>query len=152
MNCSTPGFPVLHHLLALAQLTFMELVMPSNHLILCHFLLFFSHLQSFPASGCFSVSQFFSSGDQSSGVSASSSALPINIQSSFPLQLTGLISLLSKGLSRVFSRTTVQKHLLFSALPSLWSNSHIHRWLLEKPWLWLDRSLSANISAFHYIV
>ena len=62
----------------------------------------------------------------------------MNIQDWFPLGLTGLISLLSKGLSRVFSSTTVQKHQFFSAQLSLWSNSHIHTWLLGKPWLWLS--------------
>ena len=87
--------------------------------------------QSFPASGSFPMSQFFASGGQSIGASAS--VLPMNIQDWFPLELTGLISLLSKGLSRVFSSTTVRKHQLFSAQLYLWSNTHIHTWLLEKP-------------------
>ena len=87
--------------------------------------------QSFPASGSFPVSQFFKSGGQSSGVSASSSVLTMNIQDWFPLGLTGLISLQSKGLSRVFSNTTVQKHQFFGTQLSLWSNSHIHTWLLK---------------------
>ena len=78
------------------------------------------------------MSQFFTSGSQSIGVSASASVFPVNIQDWFPLGLTGLISLLSKGLSRVFSNTTIQKHQFFSAQLSLWSNSHIHTWLLEK--------------------
>jgi len=90
-------------------------------------------LQSFPASGSFPVSQFFASGGQSTGASASLSVLPMNIQGWFPLGLTGVISLLTKGLSRVFSSTAVQKHQFFGAQPSLWSNSHIHTWLLEKP-------------------
>ena len=90
---------------------------------------FSSCLQSFPASGSFLVSQFFG---QNIGASASASVLPMNIQDWFPLGLTGLISLLSKGLSRVFSSTTVQKHQFFGAQPSLWSNSHIHTWLLKK--------------------
>ena len=96
---------------------------------------FFSCLQSFPASGSFPVSQFFASGGQSIGVSASTSAsvLPMNIQDWFPLGWTGWISLKSKGLSRVSSNTAVQKHPLFGIQPSLWSNSHIHAWLLEKP-------------------
>ena len=94
---------------------------------------FSSCLQSFPASGSFSMSQFFASGGQSIGVSASTSVLPMNIQDWFPLGLTDLISLQSKGLSRVFSNTTVQKHQFFSTQSSLWSNSHIHTWLLEKP-------------------
>ena len=76
---------------------------------------FSSRLQSFPASGSFPVSQFFPSGGQSTGVSASTSVLPMNIQNWFPLWLTGLISLWSKWLSRVFSNTTVQKHQFFSA-------------------------------------
>ena len=67
------------------------------------------------------------------GHQASASVLPMNIQSWFPLGLTDLISLQSKGLSRVFSGTAVQKHQFFSSQPSLWSNSHIHTWLLEKP-------------------
>ena len=94
---------------------------------------FSSCLQSFPASGSFPMSQFFTSGGQSIGVSASASVLPMNIQDWFPLGLTDWISLQSKGLSRVFSNTTVQKHQFSSAQLSLWSNSHIHTWLLEKP-------------------
>ena len=94
---------------------------------------FSSCLQSFPASGSFPMSQFFSSGGQRIGVSASASVLPMNIQDWFPLGWTGCISLQSKGLSRVFSNTTVQKHQFFSAQLSLLSNSHIHTWPLEKP-------------------
>ena len=94
---------------------------------------FSSCLQSFLASGSFPGCQFFTSGNQSIGVSASASVLPVNIQDWFPLGLTGLISLLSKDLPRVFSNTTVQKHQLFSTQLSLWSNSRIHTWLLEKP-------------------
>ena len=93
---------------------------------------FSSRLQSFPASGSFQMSQFFTSGGQSIGVSASTSVLPMNIQDCFPLGWTGWISLPSKGLSRVFSNTIVQKHQFFGAQPSLWSNSHIHTWLLKK--------------------
>ena len=78
------------------------------------------------------MSQFFASGGQSIGASASASVLPVNIQDLFPLGLTSLISLLSKGLSRVFSNTTVWKHQFFGAQPNLWSNSHIRTWLLEK--------------------
>ena len=94
---------------------------------------FFSHLQSFPTSGTFQMSQLFTSGSQSIGVSASASVLPMNIQDWFLLGWTGWISLQSKGLSRVFSNTTVQKHQFFGAQLSWWSNSHIHTWLLEKP-------------------
>ena len=89
--------------------------------------------QSFPASGSFPVSQFFSSGGQSIGLSASASVLPMNIQDWFPWGWTGWIFLQSKGLSRVFFNTTVQKHQFFSAQLSLFSNSHIHTRLLEKP-------------------
>ena len=92
---------------------------------------FSSCLQSFPASGSFLISRVFESGGQSIGASAS--VLPVNIQDWFPLGLTCLISFQSKGLSRVFSNTTVQKHQFFSTRPSLWSSSHIHTWLLEKP-------------------
>ena len=102
----------------------------------------FSHLQSFPASGSFPMSQLFASGGQSIGVSASASVFPMNIQDWFPLGLTDLISLQSKGLSTVF--TTVQKHQFFSAQLSLWSDSYIHTLLLEKPQLWLDGPLSAK--------
>ena len=94
---------------------------------------FSSCLQSFPAPGYFPMSQFFTSGSWSYGASPSSSVLPVTIQDWFLLRLTGLISLQPKGLSRVFSNTTVQKHHFFSTEPSLWSNSHIHTWPLEKP-------------------
>ena len=94
---------------------------------------FSSRLQSFPASGSFQMSQFFASGGQSVGVSASTSVLPMNIQNWFPLGWIGWISLQSKRLSRVFSNTTVQKHQFFSDHLSLQSNSHIHTWPLEKP-------------------
>ena len=92
-----------------------------------------SCLQSFQASGSVPMSQFFASSDQSIGVSASTSVFPMNIQCWFPLGLIAFISLLSKGLPRVFSNTTVQKHQFFSAQLSLWPNSHIHTWLLKKP-------------------
>ena len=96
--------------------------------------LFSSCLESFSASGSFPMSQFFASGGQNIGASASTSAsvLPMNIQDWFPFGFNGLISLLSKGLSRVFSNTTVQKHQFFGTQLYLWSNSHIHTWLLEK--------------------
>ena len=89
---------------------------------------FFLCLLSFPISESFPISQLFTSGGQSSGASAS--VLPMNIQDWFPLDVNGFISLQSKGLSRVFSSTTVQKHQFFSTQPSLYSNSHIHTWLL----------------------
>ena len=86
--------------------------------------------QYFPASGSFPMSQLFASGGWS--IEASASILPMNIQGWFPLGLNGLISFLFKGLSRVFSNTTVQKHQFFSIQASLWSRSYIHAWLLEK--------------------
>ena len=105
----------------------------------------FTCLQSFPASGSFPMSQFFPSGCQSIGVLASTSVLPRNIQDWFPLGLTGWISLQSKGPSRVFSNTTVQKHQFFNAQLSLWSNSHICTWLLDLCW-------QSNVSAFEYAI
>ena len=94
---------------------------------------FFSCPQSFPASGSFQISQLFSSGGHSIEVSASTSVPPMNTQDWSPSEWTGWISLHSKGLSRVFSNTTVQKHQFFSAQLSSQSNSHIHTWPLEKP-------------------
>ena len=94
---------------------------------------FSSCLQSFPASGSLPVRQLFASGGQIIGVLASAAVLPMNIQDSFPLGLTGLISLQSKELSGVFSSMTIQQHQLFSAQLSLWSNTHTQTWLLEKP-------------------
>ena len=105
---------------------------------------FSSYLQSCPASGAFPMSQFFASGGQSIGTSASTSVHPMNIQDWFPLGSTGWISLQLKGRSRVFSSSTVQKHWFFDAQLSLYSNSHIHTWLLEKPQLWPDRLLLAK--------
>ena len=89
--------------------------------------------QSLPASGSFPMRQLCAWGGQSIGVSASASVLPMNIQDWFPLGWTGWISLQSKGLERVFSNTTVQKHQFFSTQLSSQSNSHIHSWPLEKP-------------------
>ena len=89
--------------------------------------------ESLPASGSFPMSQRFARGGQSTGVSASASVLPMNTQDWSPLGYTGWISLQSKGLSRVFSNTTVQKHQFFGAQLSSPSNSHIHMWPLEKP-------------------
>ena len=91
---------------------------------------FSSCLQSFPASGSFPMCWLFASGGES--IRASASVLPVSIQGWFPLGLTGLISLLSKGLSRVFSSTTVWKHQFFGTQPSLWSNCHTRTWLLGK--------------------
>ena len=118
-----------------------NLPIPSSHPLnwWCHLTIsssagpFSSFPQSCPTSGSFPVSWLFASDSQSIGASTAASVLPINIQDWYPLRLTGLISLQFKGLSRVFSNITVQKHQFFSAQPSLWPNSHIHRWLLEKP-------------------
>ena len=127
MNCSMPGLPVHHQLPELTQ-THVHRVCDAIQL---------SHPLFFP-SPAFNLSQhqglfqycqwcqFFTSGGQRIGVSASASVPPLNIQDWFPLGLTGLISLQSKRLSRVFSNSTVQKHQVFSAQLSLWSNSHIH--------------------------
>ena len=114
----------------LLKLMSIESVMPSNHLILCRPLLLLP--PSFPASGSFPVSQFFTSGGQSTGVSALTSFLPKNTQDWSPLEYTGWISLQFKGLSRVFSNTTVQKHQFFASQLSSQSNFHIHTWPQEK--------------------
>ena len=130
MDCSTPGLSVHHQLWSLLKLMSIESVMPSN--ISSCVVPFSSCLRSFSASGSLQMSQFFASDGPSIG--ASDSVLPMNIQDWFPLGLTGWISLLSKGLSRVFSNTTVQKHPFFGAQlfysPTFTS---ILAWLREKP-------------------
>ena len=113
------------------KLMSIESVMPSSHLILCR--PFSSCPQSLPASDSFPVSQLFAWGGQSTGVSALASFLPKKSQGWSPSEWTIWISLQSKGLSRLFSNTTVQKHQFFGAQPSSPSNSHIHTWPLEKP-------------------
>ena len=118
-----------------------ESVMLSNHLILCCSLWLLPSI--FPSIRVFSSESALHIRWPKYGASALASVPPMNIQGSFPLGLTGLI-LESKGLSRAFSSTTVQKHQFFIAQPSLWSNSHIHTWLLEKPSLWLYGSLSVK--------
>ena len=130
MECSTPCFPVLHYFPGLLKLMSIELVIPPSHLIFSHLLLLLpsvfpkiSFISSEPALGI-RWPQYWPLQHQS---------LPMNIQGWFPLALTGLISLLSKGLSRVFSSTTVWKHQFFGTHPCLWSNSHIHTQLPEKP-------------------
>ena len=131
MNCSTPGL-LVHHQLPESTQTHVhqvgDAIQPSHPVVP-----FSSCLQSFPASGSFQMSQLFSWGGQRIGVSASASVLPMNTQDWSPSGWTGWISLQSKGLSRIFSNTTVQKHQFFSAQLSSQSNSHIHTWLLEKP-------------------
>ena len=127
MDRSMPDLPVHHRLHGLCPWsrwchpTISSSVIP-----------FSSLLQSFPPSGSFQMSQFFTSRGQSIGVSASASVLPMNIQDWFPLGWTGWISLHSKGLARVFSNTTVQKHQFFSTQLSLYSSSHIHTWYWKK--------------------
>ena len=130
-DCSMPGFPVLHHLPELDQTHVHwvgDAIQPSHPLLIIPFS---SCLQSLPASGSFLMSCLFPSGGQSIGALAS--VLPMDIQDWFPLGFTGLISLQSKGLSRVLSNTIIRKHQFFSAQPSLWLSFHIHIWLLEKP-------------------
>ena len=104
---------------------------------------FFSCPQSLPESGSFLMSHLFA-GDCSIGVSATAPVLPMNYKDWSPLGWTGWMSLQSKGLSRVFSSTIVQKHQFFHAQLSSQSNSHIHTWPLEKPYPWLDRPLLAK--------
>ena len=128
MDCSTPDFLVLQHLLELAQTHAHwvgDAIQQSCPLPASAPALNFSQYH------LFSVSRLLTSGGQSIGASASASIFPINIQDWYPLGLTSLISLQSKGLSRVFSNTIVQKHQFFSAQSSSWPNSHIHTWLLE---------------------
>ena len=116
---------------SLLKLTSIESVMPSSHLILCCPLLLLPPIP--PSIRVFPMSQVFAWGGQSTGVSALASVLPVNTQDWSPLGWTGWISVQSKGLSRVFSNTTVQKHQFFGAQLSSQSNSHIHTWPLEKP-------------------
>ena len=132
MDFSTPGLPVHHQLPEFTETHVHwvgDAIQPSHPL----------SSPSPPAfnlsqhSGSFQMSQFFVSGGQSIGVSASASVLPVNIQDWFPLGWTGWISLQSKGLSRIFSNTTAQKHQFFGAQLSVQSNSHIYTWHLEKP-------------------
>ena len=139
MDSSTPDFPFHYQLLEFTQTHVHwvgDAIQPTPLSWWCHptisysVISFSSHLQFFRASGSFQMSQFFAPGSQ---ISASASAFPMNIQDRFLLGWTGWISLLSKGLSRVFSNATVQKHQFFGAQLSLKSNSHIHTWLLEKP-------------------
>ena len=116
----------------------------------CHppILILFSFCsQSFPASGTCPVSQLFASDDQNTGVSTSASVLSMSIQGWFPLGLTALITLLSKGLSEVFSSTIVRRHQLFCTLPSLWSNSHNHMWPLGRLDC-MDLCWQSSVSAF----
>ena len=120
---------------------FISSVIPSSHFILWHPLFLPS---IFPSIRDFLMSCLFTSDDQNSGASASASVLPVNIQGWSPLRLTGLISLPSKGLSGVFSSTTVWRHQFFGILPSLWSSSYNHTWPLGRPEAWLYGPLLAE--------
>ena len=127
MNRSTPGLPVHHQLLEFTE-THVHRVSDAIHVFP-----FSSCPQSLPASESFPMSQLFAWGGQSTGVSALASFLPKKSQGWSPLEWTGWISLQPKGLSRVFSNTTVQKHQFFGAQPSSQSNSHIHTWPQDGP-------------------
>ena len=139
--------------IALSLLKFLstESMMPSNHLILCH--PFSSCLQSFPASGSFPMSQLFVSGGQSIGASASPPVLPMNIEGWFPLRLTGLIYLLSKGLSRVFSHITVWTHKKSSSIlnllysPAL-TTIHVRAVWKNHSFGYMDLCWQSDVSAF----
>ena len=138
IDCSTSVFPVLHCLPELAQihLTISSSVNSSS-----------SYPQSLAASESFPMRRLFLSGGHSIGVSASASVsvFPMNIQGWLPLGLTGLISLQSKVLSRVFSSTTVQKHPFYNAQPSLWSDSYIHTWNLYIFFMLMTKNCKLNV-------
>ena len=136
---------------SLPKFTFTASVMPSSHLILWRPLLLLPSI--FPNIRDFEISCLFVSDDQNTGASASASVLPVNIQGWSPLRLTGLISLLPKGLSGVFSSTTVWRHQFFGPLPSLQSNSHNCTWPLEDHSLdYADLCWRSNVSAFQHAV
>ena len=144
MDCSTPGFSVLHHLLEFVQ----------THVHCVDDVIQTSHPLSPPSPLTFNLSQHWglfqsipsqlSLNQVAKVIGASASVLPMNVWGWFPLGLTGLISWQSKGLARVFSNTTVWKHQFFGSQPSLWSNSYICTWLLEKPQPWLYWPLSTQ--------
>ena len=140
MDCSTPGFPVLHYLPECAQNH--ETVILSNHLILCCPLLL---LSIFPSIRVFSSESALVAGGQScigALASAAASVLPMNIQGWFPLGLTGLISSVSKGLWRVFSSTIIQKHQFFSAQPSFFMVQ------LSQPYMTIRKTIALTIQTF----
>ena len=131
MDCSVTGFPVLYCLPVCSNsCPLSQWCYPTMSSSIA---LFSSCPQSFPASASFPFSWLFASGGQSIGASASTSVIPMNTQGWLLLGLTSLISLQSKGLSRIFSSTTIQKHQFFGTKPSSWPTSHICTWLLEKP-------------------
>ena len=145
---SSLSFTILCSLLKLMSI---ESMMPYKHVVLCHPLLLL--LLSFPASGSFPVSQLFESGDQSIGASASIPVLPMNIQDWFPLGLTGLISLLSKGLSKIFSKTQFKSNnslaLSFLYSPTLTS---VHDYWKNHSFDYTDLCRQSNVFAFRYAV
>ena len=146
MDYSTQSFPVHHQLLEFTQ-THVHLTWWCHPTISFSVVLFSYCLQSFPESGSFQMNHFLTSVGQSSRVSASAYVCPMNSQDWFPSGWTGFI-LLSKGVSRVFSNTTVQKHQFFSAQLSLMPNSHIHTWLDSHSFEDTDICYQSNVSAF----
>ena len=150
MHCGTPGHAVHHQLPELTQISvpLSPWFYPTISSSVIHFS---SCLQSFPASGSFPISQFFTSGGQSIGASAS--VLPMNMRDWSPLGWTCWISLQSKGFSRVFSSTTVQRPQFYGTQPFFIVSSHIHTWLLEKhSFDNMDFCRQSNVSAFYYAV
>ena len=155
MDCSTPGLPVPHHLPEFAQvhvhytddaILSWVFCLDSTSISSSDTLISFC-LQSFPSSGTFPMSCLFASDDQNTGASSSALVLPVTIQGWSPLRLTDLISLLCKGLSGVFSSTTVQRHQFFGVLPSLRSSSPNCTWPLGKTialtlWTFVSRGMS----------
>ena len=127
---------------SLLKIRSIESMMPSNYLTLCRPLLLLPSI--FPSIRVFSHELALPIGGQSIGASAAASVLPMNIQSWYLLGLTGLISLLSKGHSRVLSSSTIWRHQFFRTQPFIWSNFHIHTWLMEKPYFWLYGPLLAK--------
>ena len=155
MNHSTPSLPVHHQLPEFIQTHIHQVrdaIQPSHPLLVP----FSSCPQSLPASKSFPMSQLVTWGGQSIGVSASAPVLAMNIQDWFPLGWTGFISLQSKGLSRVFSNITVQKHQFYGGHSSLWFNSHIYTWLLETialtVWTIVDKVLSLFLNILSRLI
>ena len=152
-DCTMPGLPVSHYLPEFAQTMFIESVMPSNHLILHPSLLLLP--STFPASGSFPMSQLFASGDQSIGASPSASVPPVKIQGWFPLGWTGLLSLLSKGLSSLLQHHSLKASKVLGKLT--FSSSTIMPtqkrscFLLKTYTVWFWRNLSACILEWHWL-
>ena len=151
MDCNFLGSLSFTISRSLLKLLSPDSVMPSNHLILCYSFLLLPSI--FPSTKVFSSEPAFHIRWPKYGASTLAEVLPVSIQGWFPLGLTGLISLQTKGLSRVFSSTTIQKHQFFGAQPSLWSNSHIRTWLLEKPQLnYTELCQQNDVSSFYCAV